>query len=88
MTFSDGDNAFAGAVFDDGGVLKFHNTNITVSDRDASGLSWIINQVTPSFGEPGTPSGTQTLTVVPEVEYQFQGGATVSFFTVSRRGFL
>lgn len=82
-TFSDGNNAFAGAVFDDFGVLKFRNTNITVTDRDVSGLSWIINQVTPSFGEPGTPSGNQTVTVVPEVEYQFQAGASVTWFTVS-----
>lgn len=83
MMFTDGPYALASAAFDAAGSVRFRNVDITINDRDNLGIEWIINQVTASFGEPGVPIGNQTLTLVPDVNYQMQANGIVGWFDVN-----
>lgn len=76
MTFSN-----SSAVFDDGGTLRFHNTTISVTDRDATEVPWYIRQVSPNW--PTYEIGSKTQVVVPEIVYLFQANSASAWFTVS-----
>ncbi len=59
------------------GVIRFANTNITIQDRDTTGISWTVRQVR------DLAPGDDTVVHVPGLEYLLQGNSGSESYTVA-----